>query len=108
MPILHLLNQEGPDYPQPKETTPGVMESGHWRVSVDRAEAVIGHPIHFHRRKAEAAFLSGIVTGYRREPYTTAKGNTAPRTIFIFRPQPDIHVATDLTGWTLAGVKFIP
>ncbi|WP_379708932.1 hypothetical protein [Haloferula chungangensis] len=85
-----------------------VMESGHWRVSIARAEAVIGHPVHFHRRKAEAAFLSGTITGYRREPYITEKGRTSTRTIFVFSPQPETHATTDVTGWTLAGVKFVP
>jgi hypothetical protein len=75
MPCFHLLNKEGPEFPQPGHVAPGVMESGWWRISIKRAESAIGHPIHFHRRKAEAAFLSGVITGYRRENYTTAKGS---------------------------------
>ncbi len=85
------------------------MESGYWLVSVDRAVAMIGHPIHFHRAKVEVAFLSGIVTNYRREPYTTKKGNTSPRTVFIFTPGPEglgAQVTASSDGWTPAGVKY--
>ena len=108
MPSIHLLNTDGPEFPQPWESSPGVVETGHWRVSPERADAMIGHPIHLHRRKAEAAFQSGIVTSYRREPYTTPKGNTSPRIVFVFSPTPDTNVITDTNGWTLAGVKFVP
>jgi hypothetical protein len=107
MPTLHLLNQEGPEFPQPSYVSPGIMESGWWRVSEARARSMIDYPIHFHRRMAEASFLSGIVTGFRLEAYTTPKGNTSPRTIFLFTPVPDGHLVTDTTGWTLAGVKFV-
>ncbi len=108
MPSIHLLNKADTHSPQPEETSPGIWESGFWRVSIKRAEMLKGHPIHFHRRKADATFLSGIVTGYRREPYTTAKNSTSPRTIFVFNPLPHSEVLTDPAGWTLAGVKFIP
>jgi len=108
MPKLYLLNQDGPEFPQPRETSPGVMESGWWRVSEARADSMIGHPIHFHRRKVEAAYLSGIVTGFRREDYTTSKGNISPRIVFLFSPEPEDNILTDPSGWTPAGVKFIP
>jgi hypothetical protein len=108
MPSLHLLNKDGPKFPQPCQVGSGLMESGYWRVSIERAEQVIGHSIHFHRRKAEPAFVSGIVTDFRREHYTTKKGNTSPRTIFIFTPTEDAQIITDAIGWTLAGVKFVP
>ena len=107
MPSLHLLNQEGPKFPQPCGSSQGGMESGWWRVSEARALSVVGHPIHFHRRKAEPAFLSGIVTGFKREPYTTAKDITSPRTVFQFTLRQDDPATTDSSGWTLAGVKYI-
>jgi hypothetical protein len=68
---------------------------------------MIGHLIHFHRRKAEAAFLSGVVTAFRRDPYTTSKGTTSHRTVFLFTPGPDGHIITDTAGWTRAGVKLV-
>ena len=108
MPRLHLLNQDGPQSPQPSEISPGVMESGWWQVSDARANSMIGHPIHFHRRKALAAYLSGIVTGFRREIYTTSKGKSTLRTVFLFTPQPDGQILADPEGWTLAGVRYLP
>lgn len=69
---------------------------------------MIGQPMHLHERKAAAAFLSGTVTGYRREPYTTPKGKTSTRSVFLFTPEERGNVVTDSAGWTLAGVKFVP
>jgi hypothetical protein len=108
MPHLHLLNQEGAEFPQPGPTDSGEMESGWWLVSMNRAESVIGHPIHFHRRKAETAFLSGIVTGYRRETYTPPEGRPSTRTVFLFTEVDSTGTATTTDGWTPAGVKYVP
>ncbi len=84
------------------------MESGWWFVSAARAESVVGHPIHFHRRKAEAALLSDIVTGYRRETYTPPKGRSSTRTVFLFTETDSTEIATSADDWTPAGVKFVP
>ncbi|BCX46408.1 hypothetical protein HAHE_03160 [Haloferula helveola] len=108
MPSLHLLNQEGPEFPQPAETAPGVMESGYWLVSEDRACATIGNPIHFHRRKKDPAFLSGTVTEFRRDYYPPGDPKAKHRTVFIFTPDPHPSGSTTPDGWTPAGVKFIP
>lgn len=110
MPSIHLLNKAASPL-QPSEAPPdsGAWESGLWLVSAERAESLKGHPIHFHHRQADAAFLSGIVTDHRRELYTTPEGNTSPRTIFIFTPLSDSpDVFTGPEGWTPAGVKYIP
>jgi len=107
MPRLHLLNQAGQELPQPRHISPDVVESGCWLVSIERAEAMIGFPIHLHRRKAEPAFLSGVVSAYRRENYTSPTGRPTMRTVFTFTPGPDDQAVTDSSGWTPAGVKFV-
>jgi hypothetical protein len=107
MPSIHLLNKATSPL-QPEEVSAGISESGLWRVSTERAESLKGHPIHFHRRKADAAFLSAIVTDYRRELYNTDEGRTTMRTVFIFAPTADPGaVFTGPEGWTPAGVKYI-
>jgi len=107
MASIHLLNKATSPL-QPEEVSPGIWESGLWLVSTGRAESLIGHPIHFHHRKADAAFLSGIVTNYRRELYTTGEGRSTMRTVFIFAPAADRGaVFTGPEGWTPAGVKYI-
>lgn len=108
MPEIHLLNRESSPL-QPRDLGDGVTESGFWRISLNRAQAVVGHPIHFHRRKAAPSHLSGIVTDFRRQAYTTPKGETSPRTVFVFKPDRDLEgTITSTAGWTPAGVKFLP
>lgn len=84
------------------------MESGWWLVSTERAESVVGQPIHFHRRKSAAAFLSGVITGYRRETYTPHRGKPSLRTVFLFTEVDAAGVTTTSDGWTPAGVKLVP
>ena len=107
MPSIHLLNKATSTL-QPKEVSPGVWESGCWRVSVARAEELAGNLVYLHRQKSEPAFLVGTITSLRRELYTTENGNSSPRTSFIFTPaQHPADAFTSSDGWTQAGVKFI-
>lgn len=108
MPTLHLLNQQGDQYPQPKELKPGVWETGYWYLSETRAKKLIGHPLHLHRTKAGPSFLAGRVASYRRELYTNpSTGHSNRRTVFIFRESPDCQFRTESEGWSQAGIKLL-
>jgi len=80
MPSRHLLNQEGPQFPHPREIAPGVMESRSRLASEVRAKAAIGHPDRSHRRRSAPASLSGTIAGFRRVPRTSPIGRRGAQT----------------------------
>jgi hypothetical protein len=109
MPSVHLLNQDGPPYPQPEEVSPDIWQSGFWYLSEVRSRALCGHLLHLHRKKSEPPFLSGRIVNYRRESYTRADADKATeRTVFIFRTESGSGTATDAKGWSRTGIKYIP
>lgn len=109
MPTVHLLNQEGPQYPQPEEISPRIWQSGFWFLSEARSKALCGHLLHLHRRKSEPPFLSGRIVNYRRESYTRPGAEKATkRTVFIFMAETGSSADTDPKGWSFTGIKYIP
>lgn len=107
--MIHLLNQEGDQFPQPTKLKAGEWETGDWYLGEKRSAELVGHPIHLHRQKAAPPFLSGTITKYRRKPFTNPdSGKTTERSVFTFKEGPAAGAFTTAEGWTFAGTKFVP
>jgi hypothetical protein len=90
MPTIHLLNQEGDQFPQPTKLKTGEWETGFWHISKKRSEELVDHSIHLHRRKADPPFLSGTISTYQRKPFTNpGSGKTTERSVFTFKEAED-------------------
>lgn len=109
MPIIHLLNREADQFPQPTEINPGEWETGYWFISETQSMELVGHPIHLHRKMTSPAFLSGIITGFCRTSYINQKSRkTTMRTVFTFNKVSAKDTTTSVTGWSWAGFKIVP
>ena len=110
MPTIHLRNKSNSTLPQPEPSDNGTWKSGYWYVSEVRAEQLKGGEIHLHRETDAPSFLSGVIEGFAREPFTDPKDGTVKiRTVFYFVRVRDIEgTTTGAVGWLQSGVKFVP
>ena len=95
MPSIHLI--ERTDNVRKTDRTANEWESGHWPVSEETAQTLIGGSLFLHRNKQQPSHFGGQITGYRVEQ----SGPTAGLVVFQLRAQMDCKdVKTDRKGWT--------
>lgn len=72
-------------------------ESGWWSLDENKAKALVGSEIFFHKKRVEPSFFGGIITGYRVEQDEQYRG----RIVFIFQFNAECkNVETDKHGWS--------
>ena len=81
-----------------------IWSTGYWKLSEERARALIDGDLYLHRKKASPSFFGGIITGFRVEE----AGDYAGRIIFTFKADlAHKNVTASPEGWKLE-MKFIP
>jgi hypothetical protein len=73
-----------------------IWESGSWRLEEEKAKALVGGEIYFHKKRHEPSFYGGTILGYRVNQIEENQGEV----IFQLQYGPSFrNVVTDKTGW---------
>ncbi|WP_143072555.1 MULTISPECIES: hypothetical protein [unclassified Variovorax] len=94
-----MLDREGRPTVRPSsEHGAGIWRSGHWHVSVETAEQLIGKSIWIHEKQRGPSHFGGTITGYFMESYPGSHFDSYAVFLFV----PDINhkgVKTSSEGW---------
>ena len=97
MAAIHLIKND-PSLPQITPITQGsdIYRSGYWVIAEDKAKALVGGNIFFHKEQTEPSFFGGVIMSTE-----VAKGQYAGRIIFIFKSdQTCKDIKTPRKGWS--------
>jgi len=65
------------------ETSPGVVESGHWAFTLQQAQEMIGYEVRLHRHQDDPPRLAGVITGAKKSDAP----NYPDRVVFVIRTE---------------------
>lgn len=73
-----------------------IWESGSWKLDEEKAKALVGGEIFFHKKRMEPSFYGGTILGYRVNQEEKNQGEV----IFKLQYSPAFrNVLTDKSGW---------
>ncbi len=98
MAAIHVIRKDDPTLPRIEivDRATETYRSGYWVLSGEKARALIGGKIFFHRKQSSPSFFGGVITAEER----IGEGEYAGRVLFTFRQDESCrNVRTGPEGW---------